>query len=118
VVKKYRKSIPILSNNIFQPSDFKANKIIRFWHAFCFYSKRIKTDSKKNHWTGKMKEKNNQEGSDMIQRESNRRAKHKAPKFKETQEEDLCWEDRREQHNQRKESDKKPYQKNRTKTKW
>lgn len=54
----------------------------------------------------------------MVQRESNRRAKHKAPKFKETQEEDLCWEDRRERHNQKKESEKKPYQKNRTKPKW
>jgi hypothetical protein len=54
----------------------------------------------------------------MIQRESNRRSKHKAPKFKETQEEDLCWEDRQERHNHRKESEKKPYQKNRTKPKW
>jgi hypothetical protein len=46
-VKKYRKNILIPPNNIFQPTDFKGNKIISFWHAFCFYSKPIKPDSKK-----------------------------------------------------------------------
>lgn len=54
----------------------------------------------------------------MIQRENNRHTRHKAPKFKETQEEDLCWEDRRELHNQRKKSDRKQHQKNRNNSKW
>jgi hypothetical protein len=54
----------------------------------------------------------------MAQRENNRSSRHKAPKFKENLEEDLCWEDRQELHNLKKKSDKKPYQKNRTKPKW
>jgi|GEM_PF-1718762 len=54
----------------------------------------------------------------MSQRESNRHSRHKAPKFKENQEEDLCWEDRKERLDDKKKSDGKPYQKNRTKQKW
>jgi hypothetical protein len=58
------------------------------------------------------------QGEKMAQRENNRQSRHKAPKFKENQEEDLCWEDRRELQNHRKKSDKRPHQKDRTKTKW
>jgi hypothetical protein len=75
------------------------------------------TESEPGHPPGPKKEKN-QEGKNMVQRENNRYSRHKAPKFKETQEEDLCWEDRLEQLSQRKNSDKKPYQKNRNRQKW
>jgi hypothetical protein len=54
----------------------------------------------------------------MSQRESNRHSRHKAPKFKETREDDLCWEDRREHLDHRKQSDKKSNQKNKTRQKW
>jgi hypothetical protein len=103
----------------FQPSVFKRIfKRFGFWHIFCFCpdcSKRTEPDSGRP--PGPQKKRKNQEGNQMIQRENNRHSRHKAPKFKETQEEDLCWEDRRELHNHRK-SDKKPYQKNRTRQKW
>jgi hypothetical protein len=54
----------------------------------------------------------------MSQRESNRHFRHKAPKFKENQEEDLCWEDRRERLDHRKKSVRKSNQKNRIRQKW
>ncbi len=54
----------------------------------------------------------------MIQRENKRQSRHKAPKFKETHEENLCWEDRQEIQNHKKKSGKRAHQKNRDKTKW
>lgn len=57
-------------------------------------------------------------GEKMMQRENKRQSRHKAPKFKEAHEEDLCWEDRQEIQNHKKKSGKRSYQKTREKTKW
>ena len=53
-----------------------------------------------------------------MTRVTNKKTKQKHPKFKDSYDEEFCWEDEREQQNRRRKLGKKSQWKNSTKEKW
>lgn len=91
----------------------KIKKILP-WHIFCLSRNQTAPDPDII-WNPA---KQGPKGEKMIQRENKRQSRHKAPKFKETHEAELCWEDRQEIQNHKKKSGKRSHQKNKEKSKW
>lgn len=61
----------------------------------------------------------NFEGEKMKEEEdANRKPKHKNPKFKESHDEEFCWEDEKEKQSRRRKLGKKSQWKDNTKEKW